>query len=43
MWPKRNNAFVFIWTDVMIDMFLYLLEEANNNGKQSNVGFKSEV
>lgn len=41
--PKRNNAFVLVWTDVMIDTFLRLLEEVHDNGKRSNVGFKPEV
>lgn len=47
--PRRNlpnrgeDAFVLVWTDAMIDTFPRLLEEAHDNGKQSNTGFKPEA
>lgn len=47
--PKKNlpnrgeDAIVLVWTDAMIDTFLRLLEEAHDNGKRSDTGFKPEA
>lgn len=42
--PNRGgDAFLLVWVNAMIDEFLQLLEEANENGKRSDAGFKPEA
>ena len=46
--PKNNIAvngdfWILIWSDTMIEVFLELLEEAYNNRKKSDTGFKPKA
>lgn len=46
--PKKKSAaagdsWILVWGDAMIDVFLELLEEAHNNSKRSDTGFKPEA
>lgn len=46
--PKKNptvsgDSWILLWSDAMINVFLELLEEAHDNGKRSDTGFKLEA
>ena len=47
--PPKNNiaadgdSWILVWSNAMIEVFLELLEEAHNNGKRSDTGFKPEA
>ena len=48
--PRKNLAvggdvesWILVWRDAMIEVFLKLLEEAHDNGKRSDTGFKPEA
>ena len=46
--PPKNiaadgDSWILVWSDAMIEVFLELLEEAHNNGKRSDTGFKPEA
>ena len=38
-----NESWVLIWSDAMIKVFLNMLEEAHDNGKKSDTGFKPKA
>ena len=46
--PKKipnaaGDSWILLWSDAMINVFLELLEEAHDNGKRSDTGFKPEA
>lgn len=50
MSPRKNiaagadgDSWILVWSDAIIKVFLELLEEAHDNGKRSDTGFKPKA
>lgn len=49
--PPRNNpaagadneSWILVWSDAIVELFLTLLEEAHDNAKRSDTGFKPKA